>query len=270
MEKWLPTGPVLTAQDHGRKGIFLPGKFSKILVFRYSCCSPSCGGGLHVLTGPGGRGQSPRGAQVVKSVRLQEKSSRLVPRPRGGWGRARQFSGSLSKPRESIRTSWPSHFITSPCFLKTKSRYWAWWLKIRHLAVPNGEHISPALFLPTCLASSDFISGKPEEAANEKNFAVFILTCRAVNTHFPPVPPTTGQHFRLPREPASSWSHPRFTFLLESGALLRTQSKYLTYMWWSRGFPEVALPRTKKPSTPKLCSTLQSLEGKILVFFPCF
>ena len=189
MEKWLPTGPVLTAQDHGRKGIFLPGKFSKILGFRYSCCSPSCGGGLHVLTGPGGRGQSPRGPQVVKSVCLQDKSSRLVPRPRGGWGRARQFSGSLPKPRESIRTSWPSHFITSPCFLKTKSRYWAWWLKIRHLAVPNGEHISPALFLPTCLASSDFISGKPEEAANEKNFAVFILTCRAVNTHFPPVPP---------------------------------------------------------------------------------
>ena len=133
--------------------------------------------------------------------------------------------------------------------------------------VPNGEPISPALSLPTRLASSDFISGKPEEAANEKNFAFFILTCRAVNTHFPPVPPTTGQHFRLLRQPVSPWSHPRFAFLLESGALLRTQSKYLTYMWWSRGFPDVALSTTKKPSTPKLCSTLQSLEGKILVVF---
>ena len=40
MEKWLPTGPVLTAQDHGRKGIFLPGKFSKSLGFRYSCLQP--------------------------------------------------------------------------------------------------------------------------------------------------------------------------------------------------------------------------------------
>ena len=40
MEKWLPTGPVLTAQDRGRKGIFLPGKFSYSLGFRYSSSKP--------------------------------------------------------------------------------------------------------------------------------------------------------------------------------------------------------------------------------------
>ena len=61
MEKWLPTGPVLTAQDHGRKGIFLPGKFSKSLGFRYSCLQPILWRGLHMLTGPGGRGAEPQG-----------------------------------------------------------------------------------------------------------------------------------------------------------------------------------------------------------------